>query len=363
MTFLSSSGRTSPPDLLMHTFKGGLPACWKSPYPGWTISPRNVRRGRMSITTGNSSPVSRLFKFHVLFPSSSIYLRHPPSLSCPSRNFITYNIVLFFLSHCVFLLTYRLLGELTKCVKNNVNDIMKRPDRGVDRNWTETDMIQAKTRQHPVTSDPWIQTYGTIDCGFELMQHAWGRIQHLFSVGATRPNPKASLHRPRGRLPKKWLHLHPVDCLIVECGHLPLSEAPPNVDKIIELVSETPNVSQPQLILEMWDGDVSQGTAQPTTKAIRQRWKSLGYVTLSKYVNSTQVGGAISQSRLVVARVVEPRSHGRQWYPTMGQEHLSRPCSNYLTPPGLVPRRCYRSDLPSPRIKVLDPAIYCTRMV
>ena len=126
------------------------------------------------------------------------------------------------------------LGESIQSVSNTVVNVTS---RGVKEPAKNQDMIQAKARQLQKAGTAWIRRYGSLNCGFELMQHAWSRLQHVFSVGATRPNPQANIQRPKGRLPANWLNKHPVDCLVAEFGHYAPEQGLQQRDKILALVS------------------------------------------------------------------------------------------------------------------------------
>jgi hypothetical protein len=62
----------------------------------------------------------------------------------------------------------------------------------------------------------------------------------------------------------------------------------------------------------------------------------MDYVSRYKRVSATDVGGAITQSRLLVARVKHEWSHLWMWSTEETETDTPRPMSNLLTPPGLI---------------------------
>jgi hypothetical protein len=60
-----------------------------------------------------------------------------------------------------------------------------------------------------------------------------------------------------------------------------------------------------------------------------------------RVINAVEVGGAINQERLLVARVHAFWNHLWTWGDLEAGEEVTRPMSNLLTPPGLVPRHLY----------------------
>ena len=176
------------------------------------------------------------------------------------------------------------------------------------------------------------------------MRAAWPKLQHVFSVrrsgdswidGERSPEPDQVWKEPH-RLSNTLLSRSPVDLLIVERG---FSTEPPlhyQRDTWEKLVSRTETSKRPRVIIESWPPNAQLWTKGPTCKSTTTRWDELDFVTRCKRVNATKVGGAIHQSRLLVARVRKDWSHLWFWSPEETEIDTPRPMSNLLTPPGLV---------------------------
>jgi hypothetical protein len=71
----------------------------------------------------------------------------------------------------------------------------------------------------------WIQSFGGIDGGLELMKYAWPSLDHKFLVWRNDTklvgdNGKAVVFLGQHRYPNNLLCKNPVDLLTVEQGHL-----------------------------------------------------------------------------------------------------------------------------------------------
>ena len=75
-------------------------------------------------------------------------------------------------------------------------------------------------------AEPWVQSFGVIDRGFEAMRAAWPKLGHMFSVrsgiegeirGERCPEPRHVFKEPH-QLPNRLLRNTPVDLLTVERG-------------------------------------------------------------------------------------------------------------------------------------------------
>jgi hypothetical protein len=67
----------------------------------------------------------------------------------------------------------------------------------------------------------------------------------------------------------------------------------------------------------------------------------MGDTTRCRVVNETEVGGAINQEWLIVARVHRHWDHLWRWGQFEAGQEVTRPMSNLLTPAGLVPSKLY----------------------
>ena len=76
--------------------------------------------------------------------------------------------------------------------------------------------LQGRTAPPSLPPGP-LRTYGTIDCGLELMSQAWGSLQQEFSIGGCPLSPPKHFQL-NGRPPLGLLNKHPVDLLITDDG-------------------------------------------------------------------------------------------------------------------------------------------------
>ena len=200
-----------------------------------------------------------------------------------------------------------------------------------------------EVRTAPLATEPWVRSYGVIDGGYETMRVAWPKLEHVFSVrrseekieGEASPSPKQVLREPH-RLPNKLLMDFPVDLLTIEQGHVtkpPLTYERTSWEK---LISRTTADNRPRVVIESWPPNAQLWTKGPTCKSNITRWQEMKYVSRYKRVAATNVGGAVNQSRLLVARVRQEWSHLWLWNAEETEVDTPRPMSNLLTPPGLV---------------------------
>jgi hypothetical protein len=99
-------------------------------------------------------------------------------------------------------------------------------------------------------------------------------------------------------------------------------------------VERTKKERQPKVILESWNPIVNTWNNGPTEKGCVTRWKAKGYETRVQFIKCTQVGGAVNQVRLFVARVKSEVQEHWVW-PDLSSDSLHRPMANLLTPSGL----------------------------
>jgi hypothetical protein len=179
--------------------------------------------------------------------------------------------------------------------------------------------VGVEVRTAPLTAEPWVRSYGVIDGGFEVMRAAWPKLEHVFSVrrsekeeeeveGERSPEPSHVLREPH-RLSNALLSKFPVDLLTVERG---FSTKPPlkyERDTWEKLISRTEKKNQPREVIEAWPPNAQLWTKGPTCKGTMTRWHEMDYVSRYKRIDATNVGGAINQSRLLIARVKKEWSH------------------------------------------------------
>lgn len=180
------------------------------------------------------------------------------------------------------------------------------------------------------------------------MRMAWSRLRHRFSLRrATEPHLDEGLHPPEQvivgypRIPANTLSSYPVDILVVERSHM---QRPPTLDfqdHVRAEVEFTPRNLRPKLVIESWVGGASTWAHGPCSKLQVTLWEKLGYTTRSRFINSTEVGGAINQRRTLVVRYPRNSIANWKWPASDPPTTRPRPMSNLLTPAGLIPRRNY----------------------
>ena len=194
------------------------------------------------------------------------------------------------------------------------------------------------------------------------MRSAWPKLDHVFSVrrsdgngeSEASPEPTKILREPH-RLPKELLNNFPVDLLTIEQGDAtkpPLSFEQHPWEK---LISRTSPENRPRVVIESWPPNAQLWTKGPACKSTTSRWHDLNYVSRFKRVSATDVGGAINQSRLLVARVKHEWSHLWVWSTEETELDTARPMSTLLTPPGLVRSNTYVQGRSGDPIAQRDP--------
>jgi hypothetical protein len=200
-----------------------------------------------------------------------------------------------------------------------------------------------------MAAEPWVRNFGVIDGGLELMRLAWPSLKHVFSVrrnNVNLPSPAGVTAPPKiiqgvHRYPPNLLNQHPVDLLVVDQGSL--YQPPVKYERTPweVLLDTTHTKRQPRIVIETWTSSAQMWNKGPMSKAHTTIWTDLGYCTRCKVVRATDVGGAIRQDRLIVARVQKKWNHLWKWDAKEASSELICPMSNLLTPPGLVPCRSY----------------------
>ena len=184
-----------------------------------------------------------------------------------------------------------------------------------------------------------LQTYGTIHCGLETMRHAWKTLTHRWTLNGS-PLSAAERVLPPSTRSKGCLKNFPVDLLVVDFGDT--KSADTLAEEIIsDWIHPAPVDKRPEVILESWKKVAIGWRHGPLSKECRSRWSSLGYTSRYQLINSLDVGGAIDQSRLIVARVRADRDEFWKW-PNITSHTTPRPMGNLLTPHGLLDRHTKR---------------------
>jgi hypothetical protein len=200
-----------------------------------------------------------------------------------------------------------------------------------------------EVRAVPGDQRPWLESFGTIDCGYELMRVAWPKLQHQFAVRRKGESVDTDVADPpektvigHHRYPAKLLNQTPVDLLVIERGFLKHPTAGYIREPWEDLIHTTNQQARPKVILESWPSSAEFWSKGPVCKASLTRWADVGYTSRCKLINATRVGGAIAQSRLMVARIQKDSAPHWRWPCEEAAATMARPMSNLLTPPGLV---------------------------
>ena len=211
----------------------------------------------------------------------------------------------------------------------------------------DTAVVQIDGRLHdPSEPARTLHTFGTAHCGLETMRHAWPTLRHKFSAGGSQASSASTVFRG-SRPARTVLNHYPVDLLVVDLGSANSSGSGRNYPWK-EWVELADNANRPEVVLESWPPMATTWTTGPLSKGRRTGWKNLGYTSRYHLMDSRSHGGAINQTRLMVARVRADRDSGWKWPQTTKAPH-PRPMGNLLTPFGLLPRHVRRSVERTPR--------------
>ena len=147
-----------------------------------------------------------------------------------------------------------------------------------------------------------LSTYGTFQCGYETMKEAWPRMEHVWSCGGGRADPKGRLLH-KAQLRPQLLNSSPVDVIVIDQGYVTVQELSlrKGQDLWESCVSAVHHDHRPTVLIESWPDSSPGWDNGPMTSTRRTRWKALGYETHFQYVDVCQCGGAVAQRRLLVA--------------------------------------------------------------
>ena len=219
-----------------------------------------------------------------------------------------------------------------------------------DNSFLGTAVVQMERRQEAsptFKTERGIQSYGTVTCGITTMRHAWKTLHHALSIGPSACDGPG-VHNVSGRPGNKILNQHPVDLLVVDRGNA----TPPDPrrrlseDQWMVWVRKAQLHKRPKVVLESWPAAAAGWLVNPAIKARSKAWEELGYASRFHFMDSQACGGAIAQSRLMVARVVDSIAPHWEW-PTLSPPTVARPMGNLLTPYGLLPRKV-KSNMRNP---------------
>ena len=188
------------------------------------------------------------------------------------------------------------------------------------------------------------------------MREAATALEHRWAVrrqGSEPPPLSQSKDPPRRvivgthRFPGGLFHQSPVDLLFIERGTQEKGDGvqPSHVETVLHITQEQ---DRPKYIVEAWNCASPMWNTGPVSKLVITRWKKLGYDTHCRWVQASQVGGAVNQARLLVVRVSQRTGTVWDWTPI--QNAPPRPMSNLLIPPGLIPSWVYQEGRTGPDV-------------
>ncbi|KAL7574219.1 hypothetical protein ACA910_012476 [Epithemia clementina (nom. ined.)] len=99
------------------------------------------------------------------------------------------------------------------------------------------------------------------------------------------------------------------------------------------LLIKTPPENRLHVVVEVWCGQASLWPGGSITKGERVKWKEVGYESRYRNIKATQVGGAIQQERLLVARVSQLYAHEWTWDTVIDEAPSRRPRLWFRTQP------------------------------
>ncbi|CAJ1956285.1 unnamed protein product [Cylindrotheca closterium] len=199
-----------------------------------------------------------------------------------------------------------------------------------------------------VTEEIDIRSMGIIGGGCEFIRYAWPKISVSFSIPYEKDTIPLCFSGPPlvgigpHRLRQNLLTNYPVDLLVIERSHYCRPTKTPRKEEWELLISGTPPLQRPRIVIESWQADAQLWKFGPVSKASWKQWEDLGYGTQSKTIDATAVGGAINQRRLLVIRTAADLGPRWTWDNLDRDLTVIRPMGNLLTPPGLVPRDRFR---------------------
>ena len=146
-----------------------------------------------------------------------------------------------------------------------------------------------------------IKTFGVYDGGGELMNQAWPRLRHVFSLRRHLedvPKSNGTIEEVKQcfpNFPKQFLNHFPVDLLVVECCSRTNSTIRGTEEPWERAIAETEIDNRPLLIVESWAPNAVIGTTGPDAKIYSTRWKTRGYRTHIQFIPCKTIGCSIKQ--------------------------------------------------------------------
>ena len=202
------------------------------------------------------------------------------------------------------------------------------------------------------------RSFGTLWSGYNTPLEAWKGLTHLWSAGSPRDpaTPDDVAHYPGTRFKTNLLQRNPVDILVVErgiIGHTPTASE--SLGKVwMDLVKGVDPDTRPSVIIEAWQGKAALWEFGPASTALASAWGKVGYASRHRVVTAVNVGGAVTQTRLMVVRHKKGTMPSFRW-PDLHPDVSPRPMGNVLTPVYLLPWATFHKRLPDPMDIYHDP--------
>ena len=117
---------------------------------------------------------------------------------------------------------------------------------------------------------PWLKSYGTYNCGAEMMTSAWKNMEHVFLIQRSlvilhRQETAAKVISKFPRLPSSFLAINSVDPFVVECCSAKKPQS--GVPRWETAVEQKKSTSRPKVVLKSWDARCNTWTQGPMYKA------------------------------------------------------------------------------------------------
>ncbi|CAJ1948034.1 unnamed protein product [Cylindrotheca closterium] len=131
-----------------------------------------------------------------------------------------------------------------------------------------------------VTEEIDIRSMGIIGGGCEVMRYAWPKISVSFSIRYEGDNIPLCFSGPPlvgigpHRLRQNLLTNYPKDLLVIERSHYCRPTKTPRKEEWELLISGTPPLQRPRIVIESWQADAQLWKFGPVNKASWKRWKT-----------------------------------------------------------------------------------------
>ena len=180
------------------------------------------------------------------------------------------------------------------------------------------------------------------------MTSAWENMEHIFAIRRSSEQlpPRTTNAKVITKFPSihsSILPKHQMDLLVVEYCSRTRSKNNDSPEAWETAIAEANAKSKPKVVLESWNARCNTWSHGPTATGCNTRWSKMGYETRVKFVSCTDVGGALEQFRILIARV--QKCHASKWvWPSIPEATPRRPMANLLSPPGFISKTKYLSS-------------------